>query len=231
MPTNTPDQQITIPQGTDLADVVNMVANMIADMETRLNLRYADAADRGVRHPVGTEGEDSDLAAEGWADSFDGVRWISRTARGYRGYKVRTADAPPVNNSIALVSDATLVVPIEATGTFIWGFDVFYDAAAAADLRLAFTWPGAPAPARWGGVGRAPGTSTNIDTPVTTLSGTALQFGSIAVGTQSLVTGSGIIVNTGAAGNLQMQYAQAVADPSNLTVRSGSRLWALKVTP
>lgn len=229
MPTNTPDQQITLPAGTDLAAVVAAMQNAVADIELRLNLLYTNAADRTARHPVGTEGECSDLAAENWADSYDGANWISRTARGYRGYKVRTADAAAINNSAVLVNDATLVIPIEAAGDFVFGGEIFYDSATAADFKMAFTWPGAPAQ-QWGGMGRNTATATNIDAPVVTASGTSAAFGSMGVGTRTWVRFAGFIRNTGVAGNLQLQYAQQVADPTNLTVRAGSNLWALRVS-
>lgn len=233
MSTTTPDQQITIPQGTDLADVVAMVANMIAGLETRLNLRYANAADRTARHPVGVEGESSDLAAENWADSFDGSGWISRSARGYRAMKILNADATAINSGTTgagFVNDPTLFVPLEATGGTFFGGEIFYDSPAAADMKMTFTWPGAPSASRWGAMGRDATTTTNIAQSVIIVSGTAAVFGGLGVGTPAWVTFAGFIRNTGAAGNLQLQYAQNVADPGNFTVRAGSRLWALKTT-
>jgi hypothetical protein len=88
--------------------------NTIADIETRLNLRYTSVADRTARHAVGVEGESSDVAAENWADSFDGAAWISRTARGYRAMKILNADATAINSGttgIAFVNDPTLFAP------------------------------------------------------------------------------------------------------------------------
>lgn len=229
MPADTPDQQITLPVGTDLAAVVTAMQNAIADIETRLNLRYASAADRAVRHPAGIEGECSDLAAENWADSFNGAAWISRTARGHRAIKIRTANQV-VNNSIALVNDNTLFAPLEATGTFIWDADIYYDSATAADAKFAFTWPGAPPAVRWGGLGRNIATNTNVEALTTTASGTALAFGSTGVGVVTWLRMSGFIVDPGAAGNLQLQFAQQVADPTDLILRPGSRLKLLKIS-
>lgn len=233
MAIDTPDQQITIPQGADLADVVAMIANMVADIETRLNLRYASAADRTARHPVGVTGESSDLAAEGWADSFNGTNWISRTARGYRAMKTRVTDAAPINSAgtgVALQNDAVLVAPIEAAGSFLFGGALFYDSPTAADMKMAFTWPGAPSHVRWGAMGREAATATNIAAPVTIASGTSQAFGGMGVGTPTWLNYAGFIRNTGAAGNLQLQYAQQVADPGNFTVYAGSNLWVLRVS-
>lgn len=229
MPTTTTDQQITIPVGADLADVVAMMASAIADIQTRLNLRYANAADRTARHPVPIEGESSDLAAENWADSFDGANWISRTARGYRAYRVRTTDAAAINNNTALQNDAVLVAPIESAGVFVFGGEVFYDASAASDFKMAFTWPGLPTVSTWGVLGRDAATTTNITAPVATASGASQALGAVGVGTRTWATYRGVLVNTGVAGNLQMQYAQQALDPTDLRVRAGSSLWVLRV--
>lgn len=233
MPTPTPDQGIVLPVGGDLAAVVAALTNTVAGLETRLNLRYANAADRTARHPVGIEGESSDLAAENWADSFDGASWISRSARGYRGMKILNADATAINSGTtgtALVNDPTLVVPLEAAGNFSFGGEIFYDGPTAADMKMAFTWPGAPTASRWAAMGRDATTTTNIAQAVVIVSGTSATFGALGVGTPAWVTFAGYIRNTGVAGNLQLQYAQAVADAGNFTVRAGSRLWAMKVS-
>lgn len=230
MPTTTTDQQITIPVGADLADVVAAMASAIADIQTRLNLRYANAADRAVRHPVAIEGESSDLAAENWADSFDGANWISRTARGYRAYRVRSTDAAAINNNTVLQNDGVLVAPIEAAGVFLFGGSLFYDASTVSDIKIAFTWPGAPTASRWGITGREQTTTTNITAPVVTASGGTAVLGGLGVGVGTWAPYSGILVNTGAAGNLQMQYAQNALDPTDLRVRAGSSLWVLRMS-
>ena len=233
MPTPTTDQGIPVPAGTDLASVVAAMQNAIAAIETRLNLRYTTAADRTARHPVGIEGESSDLSTESWADSFDGTAWISRTARGYRGMKILNADIAAINSGntgITLVNDPNLVVPLEAVGSYAFGGLLFYDAPAAADMKMAFTWPGAPTASRWGATGRDIATTTNVSQAVITVSGTSAPFGALGVGVPAWVLFDGYIRNTGVAGNLQLQYAQQVADAGNFVVRAGSRLWVLKTS-
>lgn len=231
MATPTPDQGIPVPAGTDLASVVAAMANAIAAIETRLNLRYADNADRLVRHPAPIEGESSDLAVENWADSYNGTAWISRSARGYRGMKILNADATAINSGTtgaAFVNDPTLVVPLEGTGNFSFGGELFYDSPTGADMKMTFTWPGGPTASRWAAMGRDATTTTNLSQTVVIASGGAAIFGGLGVGTAAWVTFAGFIRNTGAAGNLQLQYAQNVADPGNFTVRAGSRLWVMK---
>lgn len=234
MPADTPDQQITLPVGADLADVVAAMANAIADIQTRLNLRYVDTADRTLRHAVGIEGERSDLATEGWGDAFDGTNWISATARGYRAMKVRTSNAAAINSGTTgttLVNDTTLVAPVEANGDFIFGGELFYDSPTAADMKMAFTWPGAPASVRWGAIGRNITTTSSLEMPVNTVSGTASPFAGMGVGTPTWVKFAGYLRNVaGTAGNLQLQYAQNTADVGNFTVYAGSKLWVLRTS-
>lgn len=228
MPADTPDQQITLPVGADLAAVVAMMQSMIADVETRLALRYASEADRTARHAVGTAGEVSDLLAEGRADAFDGTNWVSRNARGFYSHKLRNADLAPINNNAVLANDPVLAVPIGAAGEYVFGGETFYDATTVADLAMAFTWPGAPTKSRWGGMGRNVATATNIDALVQTVSGTKLAFGGNGVGTLTWVQFVGFIKDTGVAGTLQQQFAQNTAEVSNLTIYAGSRLWIMR---
>lgn len=230
MPTPTPDQGITVPDGTDLAAVVTAMQNAIADLQTRLSLRYTNEADRTARHPVSVEGEVSDLAAENRREAYDGAAWISATARGYRGYRIRTADAAAINNSTALVSDAVLSVPIGATGLYVWDCVMFYDATTVADAQFAIQWPGAPANRRSGIMGRQAATATNIDAPTTTTNSTGLAVGGNGAGTTTWARMSGYVQNTGAAGNLVVMYAQNTLEVSNLFIRAGSRMSVLQVS-
>lgn len=229
MSTTTPDQGITRPVGGDLADVVNAMLNELTQLESRLNLRYTGVADRIARHAVGIEGEDSDLAAEDRADSYDGTNWISRTARGYYARKRRTTNAAAINNSTVLVSDATLVVPLgEANGTYPFGGRIWYDGAAAGDFKLAFTWPAGTTLAKWGFLVGNVTTATSVDRLVSAASGTALAAAASGVGTNTFVDFEGIITLGATTGNLQAQYAQNTADVSNLTIQAGSNLWVLR---
>lgn len=227
MSTTTPDQQITIPQGTDLADVVAMIASMVAGVETRLNLRYTNAADRTARHPVGIENEISALADVNRITVSDGVNWVSHAARGYHAFQVRSTNAVPINNSIGLVGDSVLTTPIDAGGNYVYGGALVFDSATAADIRVAAVWPAAAANTRFSAMGRNITTNTNIDTPSSTVSGTPVAIGSNGVGTIAWLAFTGVLLNP-AAGNLQIQYAQQVADVSDLTVRAGSHLWAVR---
>lgn len=228
MSTVTPDQGIIIPVAGDPANNPQAFIDMIAGVESRLVLRYTNLANRTALHPVGVEGQISDLAAENRMDAYDGASWISQTARGLYARRMRTTNATAINNSTTLVNDAVLQVPLDVTGTFRFYGRIYYDASAVADMKLAFTWPASTA-AKWGLMGRDAGTFTNITAAVATGSGSAVAAGGNGVGTATFLTFDGF-VTTSATGTLVVQYAQNTLEVSNFTVQSGSWLEVLKVS-
>jgi hypothetical protein len=228
MPTTTADQQITRPIGADAADVPAEVVNWLAAVETRLNLRYANFADRASRHTVQVEGDITDLAAEDRADAWNGSAYISRTIRGYYAWKIRTTNAAAINNSTVLVADSTLTVALgEANRTYRFGGRLYFDAAAAADLKMTLVFPAAATLSKWGIQTADTATLTSLARTVVTASGTTAPVGAVAVGTTVFVDFEGVITLGATTGNLQVQYAQNTADASNLTVQAGSELWVL----
>src|SRR5687767_14729528 len=230
MSTNTPDQQITLPSLTDLADNPLAFTDMIADVETRLVLKYTDEADRAARHTAPVEVDVTDLGSENRRDAYTGSVYISDYTRGLFAKAFRTTDATPINASTTLVSDSVLVVSLPATGTFMWEAVFFYDSSQTADFKVAYTWGGSTA--TWGMTGlstTAVATVGDAQFAVQTVSGTATAVGGAAVGTRTMCTTKGHIVMSGAATTLQTQYAQNTSDATNTTVRTGSRLLVWRV--
>lgn len=232
MSTNTPDQQITLPVGTDLADNPQAFTDMIADVETRLVLKYTTVADRTARHTAPIENDLTGLSTENRYDVYDGANYVSLASRGYHFYVRRTADGTPVNNSTVLVSDPVLVGSLTTGGTYQWEAGIFYDSSTTADIKFAFTTPTfAAGNMRWMGMGLATTAATNegdVRIATVNVSGTATQFGGIGVGTQIFARLEGFIVATSTA-NLQLQMAQQNLDATNTTIRNGSYLRAWRV--
>lgn len=227
MSANTPDQQITEPIGTDLADNPLAFVDMLADVEQRLVRQYTDVADRLARMLALTKNQVSSLATEDRLDVYNGSKHVSLRARSYNNNLMRTTDATAINNSVALVSDAVLTAPIVPVGatTYLIDFVVFYDCSTTADLKLTLTTP-AVTNLRWVGQGLATTTSAtagDLKAPVITASGTTDSWGGAGVGTALAVVGTGYLT-TSTAGNIVIQYAQQNLDATNLTVRAGSRL-------
>lgn len=230
MSTTTTDQGIVIPIGTDAADNPQAFIDQTAGLESRVVLRYTDLANRTALHTAPVEGQLTDLAAENRMDAYEGSTYISATTRGLYARRMRTTNAAAINNSTVLVSDATLTVPLDVTGTFRLYGRIYYDGSTAGDFKLAFTFPAVAANgSKWGMLGRLAATATSIEAAVATASGSALAAAGMGVGTSTFVEFDGFI-NITATGNLVAQYAQNTADATNLTIQFGSWLEVLKVS-
>lgn len=230
MSTNTPDQQLTMPVGTDLADNPQAFVDYTADVETRLVLKYTNVADRTARHTAPVENDLTGLAAENRYDVYDGANYVSLNARSYHVYVRRNADGTPVNASTVLVNDPVLVGAVDTGATYMWEAGIFYDSSTTADIKFAFTTPTFSA-MRWSGVGlatTAAGNEGDMRNATVAVSGTSTQFGGIGVGTIIFAKIEGFIVTT-AAGNIQLQFAQQTSDATNTTIRNGSylRIWRM----
>lgn len=227
MSTVTTDQGIVIPIGTDGADNPQAFIDMIAGVESRLVLRYTSLANRAALHTAPVEGQITDLAAENRMDAYDGAAYVSLATRALYARRMRTTNAAAIVNN-TLVSDATLTVPLDVTGTFRFYGRIYYDASTVADFKLAFTFPAVAANgAKWGLMGRDATTATNITAAVATASGTAIAAGGNGVGTSTFVDFDGFI-NTTATGSLVAQYAQNTTEATNMTVQFGSWLEVIK---
>lgn len=226
MPTNTPDQQITIPIGTDAADNPQAFIDQIADVETRLVLKYTTTADRAARHTAPIENDLTGLSTNNRYDVYDGANYVSLDARSYHGFAVRTVNGTAgtglVNNTTVLVNDPLQVVALDSGARYMWEAMQFYDSSGTADIKFAFTTPTFSS-MRWGGIGVATAGLTDIQVGTANASGTAIAYGGNGVGTTLTLKIEGYIVTT-AAGNLQLQFAQQVADPTDTVIRNGSYL-------
>lgn len=228
MSTNTPDQQLTMPVGTDLADNPQAFVDYTADVETRLVLKYTNVADRTARHTAPVESDLTGLAAENRFDVYDGSNYVSLAARIDHVFVRRTSDGASVNASTVLVNDPILVAAVDSGGTYMWEAWIVYDSSTAADIKFAFTTPTFSA-MRWSGTGLATTATTSTgDVKIATVSvsGTSADWGGIGVGTITVAKIEGFIVTT-AAGNIQFQFAQQTSDATNTTIRNGSylRVW------
>lgn len=237
MPTNTPDQQITVPIGGDAANNPAAFLAQIADVETRLVLKYTDEADRTARHTAPVEGDLTGLATENRYDTYDGANYVSTFTRSLFTHVERVTDATTITSGTTgttLVSDSVLVSALPTAGRFNWEVVMFYDSPTAADFKMAMTWPAGVTLARWGLHGPATGVaSTTGDGQfgVATVSGTAIATGSAGAGTANTVmtVAKGTLTMGGTAGNLTVQYAQNTADAGNTIPRAGCRLQVWRV--
>lgn len=228
MPTDTSDQQITMPVDADSADNPVAFVNSVADIEVRLVRRYTDLADRTARMLSLSENAISTLATENRADIYDGANHVSLYTRSLFALAYKPTSQTLTASSTVLADVTSLVVAMPTAGTFSFRGVVYYDASAAADIKLAFTTP-AGVTFRWGGAGAATSTGTTGDGNFATVtgSGTTLAYGAPGVGTVMAVQIEGEYVAGGTAGNLQLQAAQNAADASvtQIIARSRFEVW------
>jgi hypothetical protein len=232
MVANSANQGIPEQQGPDPANLPSAQVSWDGVMENRLWQRYLSEADRTARNPAPNENEASALAAEDRVDIWNTANWISLHSRSLFANLRKNADSAAVNNSTVLVNDADFVVALPTAGTFAWRQISFYDCVAAADFKCTYTFP-AGTTQRWGvmalgNVGAAnPG---DVFVPTVTASGTTVFIGGVGAGTVVWGVFEGEVTMGGTAGNMQFQYAQQVADPSNLIHRARSRLQVWRVS-
>lgn len=225
MSTNTPDQQITLASGGDAANLPQALIDMIADMETRLVLKYTNEADRAARHTAPVEGDLTDLATENREDVYNGSVYISAHARGFFTH-ARKAANQTFNNDTTLANITDMVSTLPTVGSFGWRNIIFYDSSVTADAKFAYTWP-AGATGRWGIVGLATtavATTGDAQFATSSVSGTSVAVGGAAVGTVLMAIIEGEIIMGGTGGNLQLQAAQQTLDATVTTIRDRSRL-------
>jgi hypothetical protein len=135
------------------------------------------------------------------------------------------------NNTASLTNDPDLAVALEPNAKYQVDMLLIYDASAAGQFQIEFTVPSGTAlsgsmMALAGSITAA--TSGIIETAV--LSNTvARTLGVAGVGTQVTAHFIGFLQTSNTSGNLTLQWAQAVADPTNATLRSKSALVARRV--
>lgn len=233
MPTDTPDQQITLPVDADAADNPVAFNQSVGDMEQRLVRRYTTSADRAARMLTLNQNDLSSLTApttgRARLETWDGVNHISAYVRSMYTYVRKTTDET-INNSTALQNDDVLFSPLAASsGTYQFEMNIFYSATTVADIKFAFTWP-LGATVEWGIIGLATGAATNTGDATfgfQNVSGSSIAIGGIGATTHVPAQIFGDIVMGANAGNLQLQWAQQNLEATNCIVRSRSnlRLW------
>lgn len=232
MPTDTPDQQITLPTDPDSADNPVAFNQAVGDIEPRLVREYTTEADRTARMLALSAGDISTLSAPAVGNArtevWNGSNHISLYTRSVFTYVRKSADEV-INNTTALQDDDALFAALPAAGTFQFELNLTYMATTVADIKFAFTWP-AGATAEWGIISLATAATTSTGDAnfgFQNVSGTAISAGGIGAANPVPAQIFGDIVMGGTAGNLRLQWAQQNLEASNTTVRirSNLRVW------
>lgn len=228
MPTNTTNQQLTVPIGTDLADNPLAFVDYSADVENRLVQRYTSVADRTARNPAPNIGELSFVAGSTWYDRWTGVKWLPITPL----QTILTAQQQ-VNNSTAFVNVTQGVITLPAI-TATWALEgwLYHASSTVADIKFTFAAPGGGASIAWGLTGLATTATTStgdMTNDATGTAGTAIAFGGIGVADFINTVLLGTVTTVGAAATIQLQFAQNTLEVSNTTLFTGSWLRATAV--
>ena len=225
MPTDTSDQQITMPVDADTADNPVGFVNMVADVEPRLVRLYTNEADRTARMLTLAENQVSGLAAEKRLDVYDGSNHISLYARSLFALGRSSVDQNLTLSSTGLQNVTNVLAAMPTAGTFGFRAFVWYSSSTTADIKLAFSVPAA-ATIRWTGVGMVTGTSTSGDVNFTTptASDATAAYGANGVGSIIGMQLEGTYVAGGTAGNLQLRAAQNAVDATQSVIHAHTRL-------
>ncbi len=129
----------------------------------------------------------------------------------------KTADGDPVNDSTALVNDPELLFAVGANEGWAFRLYLFGNSGATPDTKVAWAIPS-------GASGFWHFEETSATTSALT-SGLRMS----GAGADSLGSFWGILVNGATAGNLQLQWAQWVADSSDTKILTNSCIIATRI--
>lgn len=149
---------------------------------------------------------------------------VTTTEMGEEVFK--TADES-VYNSITLQQDDGLIIPLAASTTYFFQYDVFYSTNDTADFKFQPNYSGTVTSIYYIMECTAPGAATSVAEQVYTTITTYTVDGTLGA-THGYVRMHGTII-TNTSGNLKLFWAQGTADTSYTYVLAGSRLRAVKV--
>lgn len=225
MPTDTTDQQITIPIGVDPADNPVAFINNVADVEVRLVRTYTNAADRTTRMTSLSAMDFSTIDTEGRAEIYDGTNHISLHSRALFAQPRVTVVQNLALSSTALQNVTQLVVAVPTAGTFHFRGIAYYASSTTADIKFAFLLP-AGGTIIWTATGVIAGASGTGDFTATTAaaSDVSISIGGNGIAVVLACQIEGTYVAGGTAGNLQFRAAQNTVDATQTTIQPQSRL-------
>ena len=142
---------------------------------------------------------------------------------------VRKTSDQSVTSSTVLVNDSVLVLPVGVSEIWHFTFFVVYTGASTGDIKIAFTFPSG-GDIRMSLIGRnAAGTVVDQNFSTTTSPTSSIDFAAAGTTFANTLPLTGVFVNGGTGGNLQMQWAQQTSDATATIVKANSTLWAVKL--
>ena len=134
-----------------------------------------------------------------------------------------------VNNSTTFVSSTFLTLSVEANSSYKYKAFLIYDTNSTADFKHNVLLPAGAAVRHGTWTPTATVSATNTTIAVDALDATTFASGGVALGTMMTLRPSGLIAIVGTAGSVTIQFAQATANASNTTLKTGSWIELTKV--
>jgi hypothetical protein len=232
MPTNTPDQGLTLPIDGDAADNPVAFTSYTGGVEGRLLRRYLNLADRTARDLAPVENQATALAAEDRIDVYDGANYVSLHQRSFFASLRKSADETINNVGVDQADDHLTVAVAANSGTYGFRLTFFYSSSTTAKLRCRMNAP-ALAVGRIGALGLASTAGATaadvVAASVTIESATDLTLGSAGVGVVVMAILEGEVTLGANAGNLTFNWAQNTADPTNTVMYARSRMHVWRI--
>lgn len=125
-----------------------------------------------------------------------------------------------VNNSTTFTNDTEIVVAGVANAVYDCFLHIIYNSSTVADFKTQLSLPAGATAANW---------SYRAEPGATLLTGIAgasagIQSGSFGTGADEVLDMWGLVIMSGTAGNIQLQWAQNTLEVSNTAVKAGSYL-------
>lgn len=230
MVATTPKNSIPYPQQGDSPNEATAMANLVGQIDRRMVPRFTSDANRTSRVPSPSNGMFGYVNATG-RDTFEiyrGGAWRfchpTRTV-----YK--TADTNR-NTTTTRTADPHLSIPLQSGRTYVCDFIGFWAGDVAADAVFEWAFPSSSGVTSWYFMAGASTSTTNTNVAIGAVTITAatvspaVGLGTTQAGVLNSYSQSRLVITTTAAGNLGINWAQAVSSAVNTTLFTGSYMTA-----
>lgn len=160
-----------------------------------------------------------------WIRFWTGSKWFDISERA-----VRKPSSETVNNSTTLQNDDHLVLAMDANAEYLFDMFIRYRAATIADIKMQFTGPSGYS--LFAAINKlsASASDEGADRLEEFFTGDNVVLGGIGATPMVAAHWSGTVKTGATAGNLQMQWAQSVADATNTQIVEGSYIKLKQIT-
>lgn len=207
-------------QAVQDADILALQNTVIPDtiIDAKGDLISATAADTPARLAVGTNGQY--LRAN--SATSTGLEWATHDL-----FARTTVGDQSITNDVILGDITGLGLAVAANSVYKMELFVVYDTGGTPDIQFGLTFP-AGATGTWGASPARRAADADADFTAVSIA-TAINAGGVAAGTVLSASYRGLIITSGTAGTLQVQFCQATTSATATIVKNDSYLYLTKV--